>query len=447
MLSYDEAITYILGLANYETSVDTAAAAARFNLDTVGRLAAMAGWREGRYVHVAGTKGKGSTAAMVESILRCAGYRTGLFTSPHLHSFRERVRVNGRLIPERSVVSLTERLRPLVAHLQQESPGLKPVTTFDFLVVMALVYFARRRTDVAIMEAGLGGRLDATNVVTPLVSVITSISYDHTQILGETLPQIAGEKAGIIKPGVPVVLAPQDPEAMAVLEQKAREAGAPVTRVASDYRWRQTDGSFEVEGPSGSYRDLLLPLLGEHQIINATVAIATIDVLSRAAEVLVPDEAVRRGLAEVRWPGRLEVLRCRPLIVTDGAHNADSARKLATAIVDHFKFGRMHLVLGTSADKDIAGIVDALAPLAANVTLVRSQHARAASFSAMEAEAHRHTEAVQRADSVAEAIATLRRRAAPDDLICVTGSLFVVAEAREAMGFHTIFRSYRRCMK
>ncbi|MCL4534454.1 MAG: bifunctional folylpolyglutamate synthase/dihydrofolate synthase [Bacteroidetes bacterium] len=446
MLTYGEALDYILGLANYETSVDSVAAAARFNLDTVRHLARLAGWQGGRYIHIAGTKGKGSTAAMVDSLLREAGYRTGLFTSPHLHCFRERIRVDGRLIPERAVARLAWQLRPLVAELQRDNPQLSPVTTFDFLVVMALSYFSLTKADFGVLETGLGGRLDATNVVTPLVSVITSISYDHTQILGDTLDQIAAEKAGIIKPNGVVVVAPQEGEALAVLEATARERNARIVRVDRDYRWRQGANGLDVEGPYGAYTGLQLPLLGDHQQVNAVTAIATLDMLRQLGFAL-PAEAVRRGIARVRWPGRLEVLRRRPLIITDGAHNADSAQKLATALQESFAYRRLFLILGTSSDKDIAGIVRALAPLAGRVIVARSQHPRAASYEAIEGEVRRYTDCVSRAGSVAEAIAAARSEAGSHDLICSTGSLFVAAETREALGFRSIYRSYRPCTR
>ncbi len=442
MLSYREALEYILGLANYETAVDTDAAAARFNLDTVGRLAAAAGWKGGRYVHIAGTKGKGSTAAMLESILRCAGYCTGLFTSPHLHSFRERIRVSGRLIPEQDVARLACKLRPLVSNLQQQHMGLAPVTTFDFLVVMALIYFQQKRVDLGVMEAGLGGRLDATNVITPLVSVITSISYDHTRILGSSLTAIAREKAGIIKPGVPTVIAPQKDEALAVLERACREKGSPMVLVGRDYRWQETPNGLRIEGPGGEYNGLCLGLAGPFQGVNATTAVAVLEALGEEG-FRVDESALRDGLARVIWPGRLEVLRSRPLIVADGAHNADSAEKLAAALRSQFTFDRLHLVLGISADKDITGIVSALAPLASSITFVRSQHPRAASFEQMEAGLVGFTGTVSRAAKVAEAIAETRRIAGAHDLICVTGSLFVVAEAREALGYRSIFARRR----
>jgi dihydrofolate synthase / folylpolyglutamate synthase len=446
MLTYRQSLQHILGLANYETTVDTQAAAARFNLDSVRRLADLAGWRGGRYVHIAGTKGKGSTAAMVEAILRRAGHRTGLFTSPHLHDFRERIRLDGEMIPARDVARWTNDLRPLVEQLQAQHPGLSPVTTFDFLVAMAICYFAEQGVSVAVMEAGLGGRLDATNVITAAVSVITSISYDHTQILGDTLEKIATEKAGIIKAGGVVVVAPQAPEALEVIEARCRQVGARLILISRDYRWRQTADGLEVSSPMKTYGGLSLTLRGDYQQVNATTAIAAVEVLQQNGAAISPD-AVRSGLAAVRWPGRLEVLRQRPLIIADGAHNADSAQKLAAAVRDCFHFQRLHVVLGASSDKDIAGIIAGLSAIASSFTLVRAQHPRAASIEAMETEVRRHGLPVRTARTVSEAIAGLRDGISLKDAILATGSLFVAAEAREALGFHSINRSYQLCMK
>ncbi len=326
-LSYVEALKYIQGFTDFEVSQDPVQAATRFNLQRLARLCELAGTPQSRFksLHVAGTKGKGSTAAMLDSILRAAGYRTGLFTSPHLHDFRERIRVNGALIGEQEMADAVARLQPLVDELHRRHPELGRLTTFEMITALAFVHFAERNVDFAVLETGLGGRLDATNVVEPLVAVITSISYDHTQVLGNTLEQIATEKAGIIKPGASVVCAPQEDEALAVVEATCRKRGARLALVGRDWTWEGANSSFQVAGPLGAYAPLSIPLLGIHQLVNATTAVAAIDAL-RWRGIEVAPEYIREGLENVCWPGRLEVLARQPLVVVDGAHNADSAR-------------------------------------------------------------------------------------------------------------------------
>ncbi len=447
-LSYVEALTYIQGFADFEVSPDPVQAATRFNLERLARLCELVGMPQDRFksLHVAGTKGKGSTAAMLDSILRAAGYRTGLFTSPHLHDFRERIRVNGGLITEDEVAAIVALLQPLVDELHRRHPELGRLTTFEAITALAFVQFAEQNVDFAVLETGLGGRLDATNVVEPLVAVITSISYDHTQVLGKTLTSIATEKAGIIKPGATVVCAPQEDEAMAVIEAACRERGARLGIVGRDWRWEGTNSSLRVTGPFGTYDNLRVPLLGAHQIVNATTAVAAIDAL-RWNGIEIAPEHICEGLASVRWPGRLEVMSRDPLVVVDGAHNADSARKLIAALRECFSFRRLILVLGTSMDKDIAGIVRETAPHADMVIITKSLHPRAATLVTLQAEVSKHKaradrtpalRAIATADDVAAALRLARAEAAPDDLICVTGSLFVVAQARECLGFRSI---------
>ncbi|MFQ6057599.1 MAG: bifunctional folylpolyglutamate synthase/dihydrofolate synthase [Anaerolineae bacterium] len=435
MITYQQALDYIYSFVDYEKKVADRYAPARFNLARMEHLLSLLGDPHRRYpsVHIAGTKGKGSTAAMMANILGAAGYRTGLYTSPHLHTYRERIRVNNRLISEEEVTALVERLRPLVDTIED-------ITTFEITTALAFLYLAEQGVDFAVLEVGLGGRLDATNVVKPLVAVITSLSFDHTYLLGETLPQIAREKAGIIKPGVPVVSAPQPPEALAVIEEVCRERGAQLTVVGRDWTWQAGEASlegqkFKVQSSKFKVQSLWIPLLGRHELINATTAVAAIHLL-REQGVGVPAGAVAQGLRRVRWPGRLEILNRRPLLVVDGAHNGDSARRLAEALGEYFGYRRLILVFGASADKDIAGMLRELLPPTQALILTQARHPRAADPRWLREQviacgANPSTEVVIAAP-VAAALERALAIAGEEDLICFAGSLFVVAEAREA---------------
>ena len=334
MITYRDALNYLYSFTDYEKRGFAAYAPEFYDLDRVRHLLALMGepQRAFRAVHIAGTKGKGSTAAMIESVLRAAGYRTGLYTSPHLHSFRERIQEAGELIPEAGVIRLVEEMQPLVARVDG-------VTTFEIITCLAFAWFAEQGVAWAVVEVGLGGRLDATNVLHPAVTVITPISYDHVAILGDTLTQIASEKAGICKPGVPLVSAPQPGEALATIRGVCERLGAPLTLVGRDWTWQS--GAADLDGQAFTVRhgkrvsfELHLPLLGEHQLVNATTAAAVLSVLEQGG-LEVPPSALREGLQAVRWPGRLEILGREPLVVADGAHNGDSARKLIAALQRH----------------------------------------------------------------------------------------------------------------
>jgi dihydrofolate synthase/folylpolyglutamate synthase len=435
MLSYQDALDYIYGFTDYEKKISTLYGPEHFDLARVERLLARLDSPHQRFrsIHIAGTKGKGSVAAMSESILRAAGYRTSLYTSPHLHTLRERIQVDGRLIPEEAVISLTERLQPLASQV-------KGITTFEIITALGFLYFAEQGVEFAVLEVGMGGRLDATNVVNPLVAAITSISYDHTHILGETLPQIAREKAGIIKHKALVVSAPQTPEAMAVIEEACAERAAELTVIGQDWTWQAGEANlegqwFRVSGSEFrvSSREFWIPLLGRHQLDNAAVAIAVMEKL-RQRGVSVPETSIREGLRQVRWPGRLEILGQRPFLVVDCAHNADSARKLKAALEELFTYRRLILIFGASSDKDIEGMMRELVPLADQIIVTQARHPRAAEAGALRkrALALKPGGAHMVSGSVAEALRLALGVASPHDLICATGSVFVVAEAREA---------------
>jgi len=434
-MNYRQALDYIYSFTDLERR--TGYTIGEFTLNRIeGLLALLDNPHLGfPSVHVAGTKGKGSTAAMIASILQTAGYHTGLYTSPHLHTFRERIRVDGRLISPEEVAFFTDLLRPRLEELD-ESPS-----TFEVTTALAFLYFSRRDVDIAVLEVGLGGRLDATNVVNPLVSVITSLSFDHTAILGNTLAQIAWEKAGIIKERGRVICAPQPQEALEVIENVCRDKGAELFLVGREWRWGRKEGSrdgqsFWVEsfleaGKPRRYDDLWIPLAGRHQLINAAMAVGAVELL-RLRGMDIPTWAIYRGLAEVQWPGRLEVISHRPLVVVDGAHNVDSARRLVEAIEEDFPHERLVLVFGASTDKDIPGMLKELLPLAQQVIVTRARHPRAAEPSLLAEEVRRRGREPILAEDVPQAIGKALSLAwGAKDLVLVTGSLFLVAEARE----------------
>lgn len=337
-MNYQEAISYIIDRSGY----DRGFVANPFDAETVGLR--RTAWlleafghpeRAIPVIHVAGTKGKGSTAAFLTSILRASGRRVGLYTSPHLHTFRERIQLEGEPISEEQFASLTAEIAPFNARLASEMPDWGEATAFEVATVLALLAFARAGVDVAVVEVGLGGRLDATNVVEPEVSVITSISYDHTRILGETLAEIAAEKGGIIKPGRPVVSATQQPEAAETLRRIAVERGCELLMGDVDWQATGTSTSFDLRGPWGDYRELSSALVGRHQVENAATSAAACWVLDRGG-FAIPETAIRTGLATVSWPGRFELLRTDPTIIVDGAHNVDSAQRLAETLAEEY---------------------------------------------------------------------------------------------------------------
>ena len=398
-------------------------------------------------VHVAGTKGKGSVAAMIESAARAQGLTTGLFTSPHLVSWRERVKLDGQPIAEQDLARIATQVRPVAEAV--EGPGGRGATFFEVYFAIAMMAFAQRGVDLAVIETGLGGRLDATNVIEPRVSVITTLSLDHTQILGDTIEQIAFEKAGIIKPGVPVVSAPQPDAAMGVIGQTAAERGAPL-RVAEPFRqageieplrpedYRPGERPRVRQPIAGSYLgervQADLPLLGEHQGLNAGVAACGCEELSAAGLPIGPD-ALGRGLGTVHWPARVEVIKARPWLVLDCAHNPDSAAALMRALRRHLLFDRLVLVLGLSKEKDAEGIAAELAS-ADRVILTRADMPRAMAIEALEERTRGLWRSYQVCSSSVDALAEARAMAGERDCICVTGSFFVVGEIMgRALGY------------
>ena len=438
-MDYREAVAWIIGRAGYDKGFvadpfagdEVAALGLRRTAGLLRRL----GHPEAAYqiVHVAGTKGKGSTCATVAAVARGAGRSTGLYVTPHLHSFRERFLIDGEPLSEAEFASVADLLAPADLLVQAEEPEIGEPTAFEVATAMALLAFARAGVDLAVVEVGMGGRLDATNVVTPAVTAISTISYDHIAILGDTLEEIAFEKGGIIKPGTPVVVGPQPTEALVELRRIASERSSPLFLAARDWQTEVTGDSATLSGPWGDWRDVQLALAGPHQIENAGMALMTLWLLDPT--LLADEQRVREALASVRWPGRFERIATAPDIYVDGAHNLNSIERLVATIGGRLDSDRtLHVILGVSRDKDIDGMVQAIVPLAPQVTATASHNPRAADPERIAAIARDAGLVAATAPSVAAALHAVRASAAPTDTILVTGSLYAVAAAREALG-------------
>jgi len=370
---------------------------------------------------------------MCASALHAQGYTVGLYTSPHLHSFRERIRVNGEPISEEEFAALVDELWPMVEESKSDERH-GAVTLFETLTSMAFQCFRKRNVDFQVMEAGLGGRLDATNVVNADVSVITSLSLDHTSVLGDTLEQIAREKAGIIKNGSTVVIAPQRPEAREVIREVCRAREARLIDVGENLSWKQQEVSLEgqslhVKGRLDSY-DLRIPLIGDHQMENAAAAIAALEVLKEKGFQITP-EAIAQGFSRTEWPCRMEVLQRHPLVIADGAHNADSMARLREAVRSYIPFKRVILVLGASGGKKLTEMAAELALLNPTVLAAKSRHPRGVQTSQVADIFGVHGLTVFQFENIRTAMNQALEMADEEDLVLVTGSLFVAAEARE----------------
>jgi dihydrofolate synthase/folylpolyglutamate synthase len=420
--SYVDALTYFYSYAHYNP-----ADASNWSLERMQALLGRLGNPENNFpsLLIAGTKGKGSTAAICESILRAAGYKTGLYTSPHLHSFRERIRMGGTLISDEMVVQLARRLKPYF----EDTPGL---TAFELITALALVAFAEADIDVAVLEVGLGGRLDATNAVHPTVAVITSISYDHTQILGETLTLIAREKAGIIRPGALVISAPQVDEAMRMIEQVCQEHQARLVVIDRDWKWKSSPGNFEGQWFEVDGQRYWLPLIGRHQVVNAVTAMAAVKGIEMLADLTVPPEAAKTGVANVNWLGRMEILNRQPYLILDSAMNGDSAEKLVNALTTYFPNEKKQFIFGASNDHPVEDMLEQLLPVADKMYAVAARHPRAETPENLVATVAKLGGQIEPMPTVAAALEQALAEADPESLICVTGSLFLVADAREA---------------
>jgi dihydrofolate synthase/folylpolyglutamate synthase len=444
-LSYEQAINFWYDRINYE---QRSPKPSDLKLDRMRALLNVLGNPQDRLriVHVAGSKGKGSTSALLASVLRQAGYRTGLFTSPHLEHVAERIQVDGEPISPPELAGIMNDVKAAVATLDRQASDGGGVTFFEVATALGFVHFVRRRVDVALVEVGLGGRFDSTNVCRPLLSIITSISFDHTEQLGYTLASIAREKAGIVKPGRPVLSGVTAPEARQVIETICRERGAPLRQIHTDFRFIHTPGCIapdrtrrarvQVTTERRAWPILELGLLGEHQAANAALAIAAVEQLNQLG-LDIPDRAVALGLAAVIWPARLEVFARQPLVVLDCAHNLASAQALVDTLDSSFPLSkagvsRRLLIFAGSRDKDLAGMLALLGPRFDHLYLTRFGH----SPRAVEPEELARIVA-QVGDlphtvcaTAATALARARADARPEDQICITGSVFLAGELR-----------------
>ncbi len=459
-----EAMQFLLGRIDYERATAAPYPARDFRLDRMHELLRRLGNPHQKYptIHVAGTKGKGSTAAMTAAILSAAGHRTGLYTSPHLDQLEERIVIDGECCTSDQLVSLIDRLRPIVESLDLlpslHSDGsangapspLSAPTWFEITTAMALLHFASEKVDIAVIEVGLGGRLDSTNVIQPLVSIITSISFDHMKQLGSTLAAIAGEKAGIIKPGVPVISGVMDPEARHAIDAVRREKHSPLVQLGNDFDFRyrpprdldQTASAGEIDFflPAGDesprYESLQLSLLGRHQAANAAVSLATIEQL-RLAGWQIPESAIRRGLSEVRWPARVEVVERQPTVVLDAAHNAASVASLLQTLDESFSpTAPRLLIFATTQDKQVREMLELLLPRFDRVLLTRyTTNPRSVPLDELATLAASLSPIPHELCETPAAHAKRRTRTytTPAHLVCATGSFFLAAELRNAI--------------
>lgn len=431
---YQEALDYIYSFVDYSRDRSQRYSADAFDLARMRRLLKLLGDPHKRYptVLIAGTKGKGSVAAMLESCFRQGGYRTGLYTSPHLVRFRERIQIDRVQISPSELVALVEELKPAV----EVVPDL---TTYELITALGLLHFERSQIQIGVIEVGLGGRLDATNVLSPVVSVITNISFDHTGILGETLPEIAAEKAGIIKPGIPVVMAPQVEQAGVTIRKFAQERGAELIDVAKGWRAEVVSASLEGQelrvrqndSPPGSETRMKLALLGPHQVTNSLTALAALHACADQGLKL-SEVAVYRGMARVVWAGRFQVLSRRPAVVADAAHNRASAAVLRATVQEYFPGSRPILVFGASGDKDVKGMLAELAPVSEKLIATQAFHPRALEPDRICEMSSQYHVPCRVLTPVSEAMRSALRSLRHDGLVLVAGSLFVVGEVLDA---------------
>jgi dihydrofolate synthase/folylpolyglutamate synthase len=434
--SYAKALRFIATLSDFERLRIVRYTSQNFDLDRMRTLLKKLGNPHDKIktVHVAGTKGKGSTCAMIASMLQACGYKVGLYTSPHLIDIRERFTINGEMMSHGEFTRLARQLQPIVAKMRPAP------TCFDALTAMALTWFADEEVDIAVIETGLGGRLDSTNVITPEITAITSISKDHMAQLGPTISHIAQEKAGIFKAGIPAITVQQLPEAEAVLKRVAEEVGAQL-----DITGRTIDFSYRFESsrmlgphnrvclttPSSKFEHLAVPLLGEHQAINCGLALSVVDRLKTRGFVI-NDAKAMEGLAKTQIPGRMELLGGQPRVLVDGAHNAASIDAMMRAIGQHIPYDSLVVIFGCCADKDVPGMLERITSGADKVIFTRVDSIRSADPAELSAQyIELYGKMAQVADTLEEALAIAHRAVTKEDLICITGSFYLVGQAKK----------------
>ncbi|MGB9857378.1 MAG: bifunctional folylpolyglutamate synthase/dihydrofolate synthase [Dictyoglomaceae bacterium] len=433
-MSYKEAVSYLYSFINYERHLDQMNyGEKKFYLERMNYLLDIMGnpHKFLKVFHVAGTKGKGSTSAMIFSVLKKAGYRVGLYTSPHLQTIRERISTHEGWISQEEFVEIIEEAKPFIAKAG-EHPIYGPPTFFEVLTAIAFLYFYKKKLDFVVIEVGLGGRLDATNTIIPLVSIITPIGFDHMHILGNTLPEIAREKAGIIKEKVPLVCSPQDPSAWEVIREVALSKKAPYIKVDEVYNWKRVSSNlkeqiFVVSG-NGKEEILSIPLLGAHQLVNAVSSYTSLN-LNLCWNI--SPENIKKGFSTVNWPGRFEIIQKEPLVVLDGAHNLSSAIALKETLEDYVRFERLFLICGMMKDKDSYSFLNTLEPLVNSFHFLPLPSPRTKKPEELGENVKDKGKPIYFYKDFQSAFEDTYKKASPQDLILITGSLYLVGEARD----------------
>lgn len=434
--NYNKAVRFLNSLTDFERLRIVRYTSQNFDLDRMRNLLKRLGnpHEQFKSIHIAGTKGKGSTCAMIASMLQACGFKVALYTSPHLIDLRERIRVNGEMISQADFARLVKLTEPAVAKT-------KPMPTyFDVLTAVAFQYFAEQKVDFAVVETGLGGRLDSTNVLKPEVTAITSISKDHVAQLGHTLEKIAEEKAGIFKPGVPAVTVMQEPGVEAVFKRVAEKVGAPLDIAGKTIEFSYRFESTRPLGPhnriclttsSSKFEHLAVPLMGEHQAVNCGLALSVIDKL-KAKGYAISDAQVVEGLAKTSVPGRMEMVSGKPRVIVDCAHNAASIDAAMRAIGQHVPYDSLIVIFGCCADKDVPGMLEKISAGADKVIFTRVDNIRSANPDELAAQyTELYGKMAQVAHTLPEAMAIAQRAVTKEDLICITGSFYLVGEAKK----------------
>ena len=435
-MNYDQAVHYLLTLGR-ELAAPTQAAAAKFDLENIAVLAERLGRPDRAYpsAHIAGTNGKGSTAAFLESILRHAGFRTGLYTSPHLERINERIRINGEELGDEPFAAMFTRLQGLIEELLAAHKLRAHPTYFECLTAMAFECFARDRVEFGVFEVGLGGRLDATNILSPVVTIITRIDFDHENFLGHSLKEIAAEKAGILKPAVPLIAAPQPPQAREVILARANQVGSPVIETPQAFQIKEEssqNGFFRArvrEISSGEPFEIAPSLPGRFQLQNALNAFAAARQLA-VRGFRISSKDITEGVATTVWPGRLEKLQSNPDVYLDGAHNPGAARELAQFLEQRFAGRKIWLIYGALRDKAVDEIAGQLFPHATEVIFTGPRTSRAISAARLAEIASHHAPSFTVISSAEQALDQTLAEAAPDDAVFITGSLYLVGQVR-----------------
>jgi dihydrofolate synthase/folylpolyglutamate synthase len=433
---YAKALRFLATLADFERMRIVRYNAQNFDLDRMRSLLKKLGnpHEAFRSVHIAGTKGKGSTSTMTAAMLAASGYKVGLYTSPHLIDIRERITINGQMIPQSEFARLVRLVEPIVLKMKP-SPSY-----FDVLTAVAFKYFADQKVEIAVIETGLGGRLDSTNVVKPEVTAITSISKDHMAQLGGTLAKIAEEKAGIFKPGIPAITVQQDPDVESVLKATADKVGAPFDIAGKTIEFSYRFESSRLHGPhnrvclttpNSRFEHLAVPLIGEHQAINLGLALSIIDRL-KTRGIAINDSRAMEGLAKVQLPGRMEMVSQAPRVIVDGAHNAASLDAMMRAIGQHIPYDSMVVIFGCCSDKDVPGMLERITSGADKVIFTKVDNIRTADPTELAARyVELYGKMAQVASSLEDALAIAQRAVTKEDLICITGSFYLVGEAKK----------------